>query len=58
MSPLKIFFEKYKFLGWLSEFYTTSLYVSDIDANSFAYFQLGASNSQKDEYLKKRRNTF
>ena len=33
----------------------TLLYVSDIGANSFAQFQLGASNSEKDKYLKKRK---
>ena len=58
MSPLKIPFEKCKSLGWFSEFYTTLLYVSDIGANSFAQFQLGASNSEKDKYLKKRKNQF
>ena len=31
------------------------MYVSDIGANSFAQFQLGASNSEKDKYLKKRK---
>ena len=31
------------------------MYVSEIDVNSFAQFQLGASNSGKDNYLKKRR---
>ena len=57
ISLLKISFGKYKSLGWLSEFYTTLLYEFDIDANSFAYFQLGASNSEKDKYLKKRKKT-
>ena len=52
-KPLKIAFEKYKSMGWFSESYTTLLYVSDIGANSFALFQLGASNSEKDKYLKK-----
>ena len=33
-------------------------YVSDIDANSFAQFQLGALNSKKNKYLKKRKKTF
>ena len=32
--------------------------VSDIDANSFAHFRFGALNSEKDKYLKKRKNTF
>ena len=41
-------------LSWSSSL----LYVSDIGANSFAQFQLGASNSEKDKYLKKRKNTF
>ena len=45
-------------LGWLSEFYTTLLYVSDIGADSFPHFQLGASNSDKDKYLKNRGITF
>ena len=61
MSPLQIPFEKCKSLGWFSEFYTTLLYVSDIGANSFAQFQLGALNSEKDKYLKKtkqKKNTF
>ena len=31
--------------------------LSDIGANSFAHFQLGASNSEKDNYLKKRKKT-
>ena len=53
VNLLKIPFEKYKSLGWFSEFYTTLLYEFDIDANSFAYFQLGASNSEKDKHLKK-----
>ena len=34
------------------------LYVSDIGADSFAYFQLSALNLEKDKHLKKRRNTF
>ena len=51
ISPLKIPFEKYKSFGWLSEFYVR--YVSDIDANSFAYFQPGASNSEKDKLGRK-----
>ena len=55
---LKIHFEKYKSLGWVLEFYTTLLYVSDIGANSFAQFQLGASNSEKDKYLKKEKTVF
>ena len=55
---LKIHFEKYKSFGWVLEFYTTLLYVSDIGANSFAQFQLGASNSEKDKYLKKSKNQF
>ena len=55
ISPRKILLEKLKFLDWLSEFYTTLLFLSDIGANSFAYFQLGASNSDKDKYLKNRR---
>ena len=38
-------------LSWSSSL----LYVSDIGANSFAQFQLGASNSEKDKYLKKRK---
>ena len=42
-------------LSWSS---SSLLYVSDIGANSFAHFQLGASNSEKDKYLKKRKNTF
>ena len=45
-------------MGWFSEFYTTLLYVSDIGANSFPQFQFGASNSEKDKYLKKRKNIF
>ena len=45
-------------MGWLSQFYATLLYVSDIGANSFAQFQLGASNSEKDKYLKKSKNQF
>ena len=57
ISPLKVPFEKYKSLNWLSGFYTASLYVSDICANSFAQFQLGASNSEKDKYLKKKKKT-
>ena len=57
ISPLKIPFEKYKSLGWFSEFYTTLLSVSDIGADSFAQFQLGASNSEKDKYLKKKKKT-
>ena len=40
-------------MGWLSQFYATLLYVSDIGANSFAQFQLGVLNSEKDKYLKK-----
>ena len=42
--------------GWLSKFHTTLLYVSDIDANSFAHFQLSAS--EKDKYPKNRKSTF
>ena len=57
-KPTEIPFEKYNSLGWLSEFYTTLLYLSDIGANSFAQFRLGASNSVKDKYLKKRKNAF
>ena len=53
-----ISFEKYKSLGWFSEFYTTLLYVFHIITNSFAQFQLGASMSEKYKYLKKRKNTF
>ena len=34
------------------------LYAPDIDANSFAYFQLGASNSEKYKYLKKKKKHF
>ena len=34
------------------------LYVPDFGADSFAQFQLGASNSEKDEYLKKRKSFF
>ena len=45
-------------MGWFSELYNTLLYVSEIDANSFAHFQLGPSNSEKDKYLKERRNIF
>ena len=33
------------------------LYVSNTGANSFAQFQLGASNPEKDKYLKKRGKT-
>ena len=44
-------------MGWLSQFYATLLYVSDIGANSFAQFQLGSSNSEKDKYLKKKKKT-
>ena len=55
---LKIHFEKYKSLGWVLEFYTTLLYVSDIGANSFAQFQLGTSSLEKDKYLKTRKNAF
>ena len=44
-------------MGWLSEFYTL-FYVSHIGTNSFAQFQLGASNSEKDKYLKKRKKQF
>ena len=58
ITPIKILFEKHKSLGWLSEFDTTLLYVSDIGANSFPHFQLGASNSDKDKYLKNRGITF
>ena len=36
----------------------TLLYVSDIGANSFAHFQLGASNSEKDKCLKKENTLF
>ena len=32
--------------------------MSDIDANSFAHFQLGASNFEKDKYLKKEETLF
>ena len=42
-------------MGWFSEFYTKLLCIFDIGANSFAQFQLGASNSEKDKYLKKRK---
>ena len=45
-------------LSLLSEFYTTSLYASDIGADSFEHFQLGNLNLGKDKYLKIRRNTF
>ena len=45
-------------MGWLSEFHTKLLYVSDIEANSFAHFQISTLNSEKDKYLKKRKNTF
>ena len=38
-------------MGWLLEFYTTLLFVSDTGANSFAHFQLGTSISDKDKYL-------
>ena len=58
MSPLKMPFEKYKSLGCISEFWSKLFYVSDIDANSFEHFQLGASNLEKYKYLKNRRNTF
>ena len=34
------------------------LYVSDIGASSFAQFQLGASNSEKDKYIKKEKTHF
>ena len=36
---------------------TALLYVCDTDANLFANFQLGASNLEKDEYLKKKKET-
>ena len=58
VTPLKNSCEKYKSLDWLWQFYTTLLFVYDIDANSFAYFPLGASNSDQDKYLKNRRITF
>ena len=58
VSPPEIPFKKYKSLRWLSEFYMTLLFVSDIGANSFAPFQLGASNSEKDKYLKKGKKHF
>ena len=56
-SPLKI-------LGLA--FYTTLLNVSDIDtnsfgnlfANSFAHFQVGALNSEKNKELEKRKTRF
>ena len=35
-------------MGWLSEFYTTLRYVSDIGPYSLPPFQFGASNSDKD----------
>ena len=57
-SSLKIPSEKYKSLGLLAEFYTTSLYVSDIGADSFAHFQLDALNSDKDKYVKKNKKHF
>ena len=54
----KISFEKYKSLGWGLKLYTALLDVSDIDANSFEHFQLGALNSEKDEYLRKEETLF
>ena len=51
---LKVAFENYKCLDWLSEFYTMLLYVSDTDTNSFAHFKLATPNLEKDKYLKKR----
>ena len=48
----------YKSLGWLSEFYTTLLYVSDIDANSFVHFQLGHQIRRKINTLKKEEALF
>ena len=53
ISLLKIPFEKYMPLEWLSEFYKTLLHVSYIGANSFPQFQIGASNWEKDKYFKK-----
>ena len=45
-------------MGWFLEFYKTLLYVSNIGGNSFAQFQLGASNSEKGKYLKKEKTLF
>ena len=58
-NPLYKSIKKYKSMGWFLEFYTTLLYVSDIGTNSFAQFQLSASNLEKEKYLKKEeKNTF
>ena len=37
IDPVELSFKKYKSLDWLSEFYFTLLFVSDIGAHSFAH---------------------
>ena len=57
-KPTKNPLWKIQALSWLSEFYAKFFCVSDIAANSFAQFQLGALNSEKHKYLKKRKKSF
>ena len=57
-KPTKNPLWKIQALSWLSEFYAKFFCVSDIAANSFAQFQLGALNSEKNKYLKKSKKLF
>ena len=58
ISLLKTPFEKFKSLCRLSEFFSTLLYIYVIGINSFAHFQLRASNSEKVNTLKKEETLF
>ena len=49
IGPLELSFKKCKSLDWLSEFYFTLLFVSDIGAHSFAHLIRIKINNLKTE---------